>query len=45
MDTEGGSLGSMASRPLADAWTAKRTGTEMPREFHLVDSPVQDRRP
>ncbi len=32
-DREGGSLGSLASRLLAEALTAKRAGTEPPPEF------------
>ena len=35
-DREGGSLGSLASLLLAEALTAKRTGTETPPEFHLA---------
>ena len=32
-DREGGSLGSLASRLLAEALTAKRAGSEVPPEF------------
>ncbi len=32
-DREGGSLGSLASRLLAEALTAKRAGIEAPQEF------------
>ena len=33
MDKEGGSLGSLASRLLAEALTAKRAGADTPPEF------------
>ena len=33
-DKEGGSLGSLASRLLAEALTAKRSGAPVPQAFH-----------
>ena len=42
-DREGGSLGSLASLLLAEALTAKRTGTETPPEFHWVTQTMSAR--
>jgi hypothetical protein len=42
-DREGGSLGSLASRLLAEALTANRAGTETPQELRWETQPMSAR--